>query len=561
MNKKIRVGLLIDDFGMTAWEFRMLERIVTGDFSEVVLVVKRKQSPVVSRTFGDKLKENLAHGFFKVYSKIEPRLYKTETNAFATTDTKSLLGNIPLLEVDCIEKKFSDFIKEDDLKQILTYEVDVFLRLGFRILRGGILKAAKMGVWSYHHGDNRHFRGGPAGHWEVLKREKTVGSILQILTEDLDGGEVLYRSWSSVDVSATRTINSMFWKTALFVPRMLKELHRLGENAFMEKIRLENEPFQFYSGKNYTIPGNTEFLRLIIPFFMNRVSHKFWKLFNYHQWVLLYSFTKNNQPASTAYRYKRLLPPADRYWADPCVIQEGGRYFLFFEEVIFQEVEQGHIAVAEINEKGFVSPPVRILERPYHLSYPFVFRYEGRYYMIPESEANATIELYEAVNFPFEWKFKMNLMEGVRAVDTTLLFREGKIWMFTNIRDIEGASYSEELFLFSSDQLLTTDWKPHPGNPVVSDARSSRPAGRIFMHNGRYYRPSQDCSIRYGYATVFNEIMVLNSEQYSEKQVSAITPEWANDLYATHTFSSEGGLSAIDAIIKRRKRGSKFFGR
>ncbi len=561
MNNKIRVGLLIDDYGMTAWEYRMLERIMTGDSGEVVLVVKRKHSPIVHRPFSARLKENLTHGFFKVYTKIEPRLYKTETNAFAATDTKGLLENIPLLEVDCIEKKFSDYLTEADVEQIRTYKVDVFLRLGFRILRGDILNAAKLGIWSYHHGDNRHYRGGPAGHWEVLKRERTAGSILQILTEDLDGGEVLYRSWSSVDVSATRTINSMFWKTALFVPRMLNELHRLGETAFMEKIRQENEPFQFYSGRNYTIPRNGEFLRLIIPFFMNRVSHKLWKIFHYHQWVLLYSFSKTNQPATSAYRYKRLLPPADRYWADPCVIQDQGRHFLFFEEVIYQQVERGHIAVAEINAKGFVTKPVRVLERPYHLSYPFVFRYEDRYYMIPESEENSTIELYESENFPFEWTFKMNLMEGVRAVDTTLLFKDGKIWMFANIRDIEGASYSEELFLFSADTLLTTDWTPHPLNPVVSDARSSRPAGRIFIHNNRYYRPSQDCSIRYGYATVFNEILELSETRYQEQPVTSVTPDWDKDLYATHTFSSEGAISAMDAIIKRRKGFRKFFGR
>lgn len=51
MNKKIRVGLLIDDFGMTAWEYRMLERIVSGDFAEIVLLVKRKYSPVVPGPF------------------------------------------------------------------------------------------------------------------------------------------------------------------------------------------------------------------------------------------------------------------------------------------------------------------------------------------------------------------------------------------------------------------------------------------------------------------------------------------------------------------------------
>jgi hypothetical protein len=173
--------------------------------------------------------------------------------------------------------------------------------------------------------------------------------------------------------------------------------------------------------------------------------------------------------------------------------------------------------------------------------------------MIPESEENSTIELYQARNFPFDWEFKMNLMENIKAVDATILFKDNKCWLFANIREVDGASYSEELFLFSADTLLTTNWKSHPCNPIVSDVKSSRPAGRLFHHKGKLYRPSQDCSLRYGYSTIINEITELSGCSFKEKKVTEISPDWAPDVVATHTLSFDHGLTVIDATIKRRK--------
>jgi hypothetical protein len=556
---KLRVGLLIDDLNMPFWEYKMIEAINAGGYAEIVVAVKRKSPAYPRKGFFGKLKENLSIGCFKVFTKAENAFYKPSPNAFEEKNIKELIKSSAIIEVDCIEKKFSDYISDNDIREIKKYNVDVFIRLGFRILRGEILKTAKMGVWSYHHGDNFFYRGGPAGVWEFLKREKTVGSILQILTEDLDGGEVLYRSWSQVYTSLNKTLNGFYWKTSLFIPRKLKELHESGEKAFFIKVKAESEGVQFYSGRNYTIPTNYQFLKLFIPFLISRIKHKIWKTFNYEQWILLYAFSNNNSFSTSMYRYKRLTPPSDRYWADPCVIHKDGKHYLFFEEVVNPgKNERGHLSVVEVDKKGFKSEPVIILKKPYHLSYPFVFEHKGEYYLIPESDENSSIQLYRAVNFPYEWEFKMNLMENIKAVDTTILYKDNRVWLFTNIPQVEGASYSEELFLFSSDNLFTTEWESHPCNPVVSDVKSSRPAGRLFYNNGKLYRPSQDCSSRYGYATVINEIIALNKNEYKEIKVSDITPGWANDVVATHTLSFDQGLSVIDATIRRRKNPLSF---
>ena len=44
-----------------------------------------------------------------------------------------------------------------------------------------------------HLGDDRKYRGGPSGFWEVYNKEPNSGFIIQQLTENLDNGNLLFR--------------------------------------------------------------------------------------------------------------------------------------------------------------------------------------------------------------------------------------------------------------------------------------------------------------------------------------------------------------------------------
>jgi hypothetical protein len=212
--------------------------------------------------------------------------------------------------------------------------------------------------------------------------------------------------------------------------------------------------------------------------------------FNNNQWVLSYRFRSGpNDSNNTMYRFKTLLPPKDRFWADPCAVKEGDRYYVFLEEYLNQ-TGKGHISLIELDRKGVVNGPTKVLERDYHLSYPFVFEWNDSYYMVPETAANRTVELYRSTNFPFEWKLEKVLMTGVRAKDATLAEIDGKWWMFVSIAE---NSFPDELSLFWAESPLGP-WTPHPRNPVKSDVRGSRPAGGLFEWNGDLYRPAQDSS-------------------------------------------------------------------
>jgi hypothetical protein len=171
--------------------------------------------------------------------------------------------------------------------------------------------------------------------------------------------------------------------------------------------------------------------------------------------------------------------------------------------------------------------------------------------MIPESNNNKTIELYRCIEFPYKWEFKMNLMKNITAVDSTLFYYNNKWWLFCNMVEYEGASKNDELYLFYADEIETTNWTPHPLNPIVSDVTNSRPAGEIFIYNGKIIRPAQNSAYYYGYGMTMNEIVVLNEKEYKEKKIDSIYPNWDKNILRTHTFNHKGDLTIIDGRLRR----------
>jgi hypothetical protein len=220
------------------------------------------------------------------------------------------------------------------------------------------------------------------------------------------------------------------------------------------------------------------------------------------------------------------------------------------EEYIY-DAGKAHIAVITMEEDGSHSEPVKVLDEPYHLAYPCVFEHDGTYYMTPDAGANRTVDLYQCTQFPDQWEHHATLLNGVDAVDPTLFFHEDTWWLFVNVREQEGASNWDELFLFYADEFDSTKWKPHPKNPIISDVRRARPAGRLFRHEGILYRPSQDSSGWYGRALNLNEVTCLTKERYEERKVTGLQPNWEKGLHAVHSFSHARKLTVLDGATYR----------
>ncbi len=191
-----------------------------------------------------------------------------------------------------------------------------------------------------------------------------------------------------------------------------------------------------------------------------------------------------------------------------------------------------------------VGTPVPVLERPFHLSYPFVFAVNDAIYMLPEASQNASLDLYKAVDFPWHWEIERTLFEGVELADATLLFHEGLWWLFAAVAK-DGVGGHDQLSLFYSRDLFGP-WTAHPQNPLKSDCRSARPGGRIIDTGGRLFRPAQDCEKSYGAGLAWFEIDTLTPSTFRETEVLRWSAERDLGMDALHHFDRCDDLQAID---------------
>lgn len=237
-----------------------------------------------------------------------------------------------------------------------------------------------------------------------------------------------------------------------------------------------------------------------------------------------------------------ILAESGKYWADPCVIQADGRNLVFVEEMAPNG--KGTVACLEL-ASGEVTRLGLAVEEPGHLSFPQVFQHEGRWFMTLESSALKRVSLYEATDFPLRWTRVADLVTGRVCVDPILYFHQGRWYLFATVAENRNSTW-DELFLFVSEHL-TGPFEPHPANPILSDVRRARPAGRLFKHDGKLIRPAQDCASGYGSAVVFNEVLELDPERYSERALSRLAPDWSPALVACHTYSAAEGVELLDA--------------
>jgi hypothetical protein len=252
--------------------------------------------------------------------------------------------------------------------------------------------------------------------------------------------------------------------------------------------------------------------------------------------------TRLDPEAPSADAKKLVVSPKGTYWADPCAVGDGDRSFLFVEEFT-TERKRGVIACIELLDNDRAVRIGVALDEPWHLSYPQPFNWEGKWYMTVESKAAQRVSLYVADAFPLGWTHFLDLVQGRRCVDPTLHHHDGHWYLFANASESGGSTW-DELFLFVSEHLYGP-FQPHPCNPILSDVRRARPAGRLFTHGGRLIRPSQDCARSYGAAIVFNEVMELSPTGYRERPLSRLDP--SPGLDGCHTYNVTDGTEVIDA--------------
>ncbi|MBV8032489.1 MAG: hypothetical protein JO035_13345 [Betaproteobacteria bacterium] len=528
--RRLRVGLFVDSREQPRWVAEAFSRVARAGFAEISLIA----------VAGEPATEPPA--LWKLYDRMDRWTF--------ARGAQDPAGRVDLVRA-VPHRKFAQ------LGSLALHELGLDLDVAFAVGRfdDGLLDGiARYGVWRFYFGGGSHEAGAGealAGFREVAENAALSGSGLKVRLAAGAASRFAYQSWSrTYPLSAARNRAQLLAKTAAFAERALRELHRSGY-GWLEQCRLFRGPEE----SRVAYPGTLELARDVGAIAARIGRRGLEKALNVEQWFIAYRFRESRFGDARAIPpdlrgFTRLTPPKDRYWADPFPLAMNGRYFVFFEELPFK-AGKAHISMVEIDPvSGGASQPVRVLERPYHLSYPFLLEHEGQLYMIPETARHGTVELYRCVDFPRSWKLERVLIDGLRCVDATFHRGHDRWWLFANVAAKGSRMYDDELHLFHAEKL-GGEWTPHPRNPVKSDARCARPAGQLYWRNGALYRPAQICAPLYGSGLSINRVLRLTPTEYAERQVERILPSRREGLLGLHTVNRAGDLTVVDAFMRR----------
>lgn len=527
---KLRVGVLLDGRHIPVWICRTLEQIKGSEHSELALIIENCDK--VRMAEPDKL------AFLQFWHWVRRLLTKLRVKSGQRT------GSSVTEAVKVAAVALSDNCEANHslIEQIRAANLDVIVHLGSGLPSAQIIGCAKHGVWTFEvkHGDTGLLR---PFFCHNYSRRRSTEIILRAL--NLHSDRIVYRG---------RFLNDSSWpprnrrfdrrRRCVVLMRKLSELHA-GRLAGLSTTNPEE------SGRSDAVADlSTKISKagVLVEWCIDCARKKLFGLWSREQWFIAYRDKLSTDDNRTK-QLTILEPPPQHNYADPFVFERNGRHYILFEA--WHTKSTGEIWCVEIGEDGNPSEPRMVLSRPYHLSFPFVFQWQGEIYLLPETRQRKTIEVYRASEFPIRWDTPKVLMNDVSAVDTVIAEYRGRLWLFT--AGIGGPEFRlNELSLFSADTLFGP-WKPHPKNPIVCDIRGARPAGGLFFQGADLMRPAQDCSKAYGQAVTLNRITVLSESDYKEEIVSTILPNWMPNIDRMHTFNQMGKFEVFDArrIISR----------
>jgi len=555
---KLKVGLIVDSEFVSKYVYELAEwGQLQNDLSIAYLIILQREniergkvSHAVNILKNKGLKEPLKLILWTLIYKVEMRklrgtIYKDHLRLY---DLNKVISNSLVIQPRVSDNGLVYHLSKDDVDKVRSLNLDLLIKCSSDILRGDILSASRLGIISFDYADIRMNRDAPPGFWEVHSEQEKTGFMIQQITEELDGGNILIRG-------AFLTQNYYLLNQAQLYTR---------SNFYMRKLLTKIAQYGNLPAQGESLPYFNRLLKAPEPSTQIKYisSHIYRKVRNVVTGRLLrktqrwgVAFCRTNWRNLVMWRAIKIEPPPNHFLADPFVITEANRDYCFAEDYDYNR-SKGCISVYELKENSALRLGEAISES-FHVSFPYLFRFNSKIYMVPETGANKEIRLYECVNFPLEWRLCKVLMSGISAVDTMIFEYKGVWWLFTNI-NLSGIAneHCSELSIFYSETPLTDDWKPHLKNPIFIDPSKARNAGILF-HKGEVYRVNQRQGVhQYGKGFSINRISVLNCESYEEITVCSVEPSFFENLKGTHHLHCDGNISVFD-YYSETSRGSR----
>ena len=246
---------------------------------------------------------------------------------------------------------------------------------------------------------------------------------------------------------------------------------------------------------------------------------------------------KTNDPFYIKY------PTMHEWWADPFVCKHEGINYCFVELMSSYRLH-GEIAVAKI-ENGRIGDFRAVISEPFHMSFPNVFKYDGQWYMLPETNHCRQVRLYKELNFPYEWTLDTVLCNDERLVDHSMVPFQNGFFVVSNDITNESEAYNRFFYLDMEVKKMTEI------NPQ-GEWGNIRPGGTFYCRDGKWRHVLQDGVRAYGDYLHIYEVEEFSNEAFKEYELNSIRVndlEYVNDngrLEHIHTFNCNDDYEVID---------------
>jgi len=549
-----KIGILLESTNCSKYLYETVNVLANSNQIEFFFLINSKTSvqqgvwqSVKSKIKNNGLLRTVALVFFKLVTTIEYRIlsvffqdvrdHKKILNIDEYNNNETVFLN-PGYSASGLIVRYSD----EDIFKIKSLDLDIIIRGNAPgIFKGDIINSAKDGIVSFHHGDNRWNRGGPPAYWEVYLRKPSTGFIIQILTEELDGGSVLFRGNIQTKRSYIENIVNLYNVSNPYLAKILLQY------ANSNKLPTPEEKLPFGGSL------------LMIPSFTQSISYLSRTGFLYISLVVKRLVLRKNERWSVAFikapwRYAilrkgvQIKNPPKRFFADPFVITKDEKTICYVEDYCYKK-KRACITAIEIidNNKYLILDPV--IEEPFHMSFPFLFEYQQELYMVPETSKSNSVRLYKCVEFPLKWEYQKDILRNVSVVDSMIFEFDGKWWLLCNMAIGGKSDHSSTLMAFYSENPLSDDWTAHELNPLIFDSNIARNGGILDFNSSFPIRARQKQGFNlYGTGLTLAKINNLTPSSFSEEVIGQISPEFFKKIKGCHHIHSNGNYTVYDYL-------------
>lgn len=226
----------------------------------------------------------------------------------------------------------------------------------------------------------------------------------------------------------------------------------------------------------------------------------------------------------------------DRWFADPFILEVTDDVIRVLVEEFDYCSRKGRIALLTIDRSSYeLRSKHTVLDLKTHLSFPAIWRENGKVFIYPESSASGTLCLYELKDNGCDPECKIVLCQET-MVDAIMTDRFGKRQLFS---------------IKTYDKLRIYHFDRQKGQFVLSFEKpfsraTTRNAGDFFEYRGEVYRPAQVCDDHYGEAIEIQKVVCDGDENFCFIPFKTLYSNHKSLNYGMHTLNSFGDVAVID---------------